>query len=296
MAIRTLVTSLALSAGAALAGPGGLFRSPDVSATQVVFVYGDDLWLAPREGGTAQRLTSPVGAESFPRFSPDGNSVAFVGHYEGANDLYVLPTAGGTPVRVTHHPSRERLCGWTPKGELVFASDALSPSGRVQRLFRVSASGGLPEVYPMPYAASGALSADGRYLAYTPHSLDFASWKRYQGGMATDVWLFDLQENRARQVTTWEGNDTAPMWHGGVLYYLSDAGPVPRLNLWAYDPAKDAHTQLTTFSDYDVRSPSMGPGPEGQGEIVYQRGGRIELLDLATLKTRALELTIPGDR
>ena len=296
MAIRTLLTLLILTASGALAGPGGLFRLPDVSATHVVFVYGDDLWLASRGGGVAQRLTSPLGAESFPRFSPDGKSVAFVGHYEGANDIYVLPTAGGEPVRVTHHPSRERLHGWTSTGELVFSSDMQSPSRRVQRLFHVSAKGGLPQPYPMPYAASGAVSADGRWVAFTPHSLDFASWKRYQGGMATDVWLFDLQEQTARQVTTWEGNDTAPMWHGSTLYYLSDAGEVPRFNLWSYDPETATHTQLTRFSDYDVRFPSMGPGPAGKGEIVYQRGAGIELFDLATGKSRALELTIPGDR
>ncbi|MEZ6184941.1 MAG: S41 family peptidase [Planctomycetota bacterium] len=295
MALRTLVL-WSLFASAALAGPGGLFRFPDVSKTQVVFVYGDDLWLAPREGGVAQRLTSPLGAESFPQFSPDGTQVAFVGHYEGANDLYVLPVAGGTPQRVTHHPARERLCGWTPAGELLFASDQASPSGRIQRLFTVGAQGGLPQVLPPPYAAAGALSEDGRYLAYTPHSLDFASWKRYQGGMATDVWVFDLQQGAAERVTQWAGNDSAPMWHQGVLYYLSDAGDVPRLNLWSYDPKTKARTQLTRFDDYDVRFPSMGPGPEGQGEIVYQRGARIELLDLKTRATRALELTIPGDR
>ena len=80
-----------------------LFRQPDVSKTQIVFVYGDDVWLAPKQGGIATKLSSPRGAEYFPRFSPDGQTVAFTGNYDGNLDLYTISVQGGIPFRVTYH-------------------------------------------------------------------------------------------------------------------------------------------------------------------------------------------------
>ncbi len=43
-----------------------MMRYPDVSATQIAFVYAGDIWVAPKSGGVAQRLSSPKGEESFP--------------------------------------------------------------------------------------------------------------------------------------------------------------------------------------------------------------------------------------
>jgi len=48
-----------------------LFRFPDVSATQIVFTYANDLWVVSKEGGLATHLSSPSGVESFPKFSPE---------------------------------------------------------------------------------------------------------------------------------------------------------------------------------------------------------------------------------
>lgn len=55
----------------------GLFRFPDVSATQVVFTYANDIWVMPKTGGTAQKLSSPAGVEIFAKFSPDGKNIAY---------------------------------------------------------------------------------------------------------------------------------------------------------------------------------------------------------------------------
>ncbi len=274
----------------------GMMRFPDVSATQIVFAYQNDLWLVSRDGGLATPLASPPGGEAFPRFSPDGRTIAFVGNYDGNRDLYTIPVTGGVPVRVTHHPAAEVLCDWTPDGRLLFFVRGYQGLGRQSHLFTVAPTGGLPEKLPVPYGATGAISPDGTWLAYIPHTIDTSTWKRYRGGMAPDIWLFNLKDPTARKATDWEGNDSQPMWHGEKLYYLSDGGPEHRGNIWVYDPATGRREQVTRFTEFDVKWPAIGPGPSGGGEIVFQLGADLYLLDLATRTSRAVEISVPGDR
>ena len=83
-----------------------LLRQPTVSATDVVFVYANDLWKVSRSGGDAIRLTSNEGYESLPHFSPDGQHIAFSAQYGGNTDVYVLSANGGSPQRLTWHPDK----------------------------------------------------------------------------------------------------------------------------------------------------------------------------------------------
>jgi len=273
-----------------------MLKYPDVGATHIAFSYANDLWLVPRAGGMATPLASPAGVELSPRFSPDGETIAFMANYDGNSDLYTMPVAGGVPQRVTHHPTRETLCDWTPDGRLLFYAGGMGSYPRAAELYTVAADGGLPEKLPVPYGANGAVSPDGQWLAYTPHSRDDRTWKRYMGGMATDIWLFHLSKHTSKKITNWGGTDSQPMWHGEKLYYFSDAGPEHRKNIWVYDVKTGKHRQVTNFKDYDVKWPSIGPGPNSQGEIVFQCGADLHLLNLATEKSSVVEVTIPGDR
>lgn len=290
-------TSIALVASTSETKPHpAMLRYPDVGPTHIVFVYADDLWLVSREGGQAVPLASPHGPERFPKFSPDGQTIAFGGNYEGNRDLYTIPFNGGVPVRVTHHPAAETLCDWTPDLELLFSSSGFTGLRRQMRLMTVPATGGLPQKLPPPYGANGAISPDGEWLAYTPHSRDHRTWKRYRGGMATDVWLLNLHDHRSLKITDWEGTDSLPMWHKETVYYLSDAGDEHRLNIWSYGLTSRRREQVTQFKNFDVKWPSIGPGPDGRGEIVFQNGSELYLVDLSTRASRSVRVTIPGDR
>ncbi|MFO0831744.1 MAG: PDZ domain-containing protein [Phycisphaerales bacterium] len=295
--------SLAAPAGADTSPHAGMMRFPDVSKDSIVFVYANDLWIVAREGGVARPLASPAGAEMMPRFSPDGRTVAFTGNYDGGRDIYTMPVeagAGAVPVRVTHHPAAEMVSEWTPDGKILFISNGLAGLQRQSQLFTVAPGGGLPQRVPVPYGSFASVSPDGAWLAYIPHSTDFRTWKRYRGGMATDIWLFNLKDRSSRRATTWEGTDSFPMWvpggDGRAMYFLSDAGQEHRLNIWRYDVSSGERTQVTTFRDLDVKFPSIGPGPGGKGEIVFQLGSELRLLDLATGQDHAVKVTIPGDR
>jgi tricorn protease len=286
----------ALPAAAAVEPHAGMLRYPDVSSSHIAFLYAGDLWLVPRQGGTAVPLASPPGEEQYPRFSPDGTTLAFMGNYDGDIDLYTVPVTGGAPFRVTHHPATETLTDWTPDGRLIFFATGVRDYPRAQELFSVPATGGLFEKLPVPYGANGSVSADGQWLAYTPYSRDHRTWKRYRGGMATDVWLFHLTDQTARRITEWEGTDTQPMWHGGKVYYLSDGGPEHKLNIWVHDVETGERAQVTAHADYDVKWPAIGPDDGGPGAIVYQLGPELRLLDLASGSSEAVRITIPGAR
>jgi tricorn protease len=302
----TLASTLAAAAGATTSladvqPNAAMLRFPDVSATHIVFSYANDLWVVPRTGGPASPLASPPGAESLPRFSPDGSTIAFVGNYDGNRDIYTIATAGGVASRVTHHPAGEALSDWAPDGErLVYLTNGFAGLARQTQLWTSDADGGLPTKLPVPYAGFGSVSPDGTWLAYTPHSTDTRTWKRYRGGMATDIWLFNLKDNSSRRITDFDGTDTIPMWvpggDGRVVYYLSDNGPEHRLNIWAYDIAASQRRQVTSFTDDDIRWPSVGPGPGGAGEIVFQLGAKLMLLDLSSGRSTEVKVTVPGDR
>ncbi len=274
----------------------GMLRNPDVSRSHIVFTYANDLWIVPKAGGAATRLSSPAGAEGLAKFSPDGQTIAFSANYDGGRDLYTMSVMGGIPSRVTHHPAPEWLSDWTAQGELLFFQNGLNGLRRQTDIFKVGPEGGLPERLPVPYGANGSISDDGVWLAYTPHSRDTRTWKRYRGGMATDIWLFNLETYESRKITDWEGTDSIPMWHGSKVYYLSDNGAEHRLNIWSYDTRSGKREQLTDFADYDCKFPSIGPGDNGEGEVVFQNGAEMYLLDLGTGRAEPVSVTISGDR
>jgi tricorn protease len=269
-----------------------MLRYPAVSADRIAFVYAGDVWVVPTSGGTAARLTSARGEESFPRFSPDGSQVAFTGNYDGNLDVYVIPTLGGEARRITHHPAPDLVNGWTPDGKsLLVASSMTSEKDRFDKLFLVSAAGGLPKVLPMPYGDFGAISPDGKQIAYTPSTTDFRTWKRYRGGWMQDIWLFDLEKGTARKLTDGKANYTQPMWHGSTLYFMSDRGANERNNLWAMNPAEPSQLrQVTSFDEYDVRFPSIGPS-----DIVFENGGRLYVMPLADEKPHEVKVNVVTD-
>lgn len=268
-----------------------LLRYPAVSAKQIAFVYAGDIWLVPKTGGTAVRLSSPLGEESFPRFSPDGTKLAYSANYDGNTDVFVVDAAGGQPVRLTYHPGADRVIGWTPDGtRVLFASTRESGRQRYSQFYTVGLDGGLPQKLPVPYGEFGAYSPDGGQFVYMPVSQDFRTWKRYRGGWSPDLWVFDLKTLAARNLTNDPANDAQPMWHGSTVYFVSDRGTSQRNNVWAYDTATSKTREVTHFDDFDVTFPSIGPDA-----IVLQAGGRLYLLDLTSEKLAEVPIKVVTD-
>ncbi len=268
-----------------------MLQFPDVSADKIVFVYAGDIWVVPKAGGTAVRLSSPKGGELFPKFSPDGSEIAFSGNYDGNTDIYVMPTGGGVPRRLTHHPDDDLVAEWYPDGKsILYRSNMLSPTQRYNRLFRVSANGGMPEALPLPFGELGSFSPDGKKLAFEYMAPMRGVWKRYKGGMASDIWIYDFTSGSLDKLTDFPGTDALPMWHGDRIYFLSDRGKEKKLNLWVYETDTKKTRQVTDYSEFDVKWPSLGPQ-----DIVFENGGRIYLLSLSDESVSEVPVEVPYD-
>jgi len=268
-----------------------MLQYPAVSQTHIAFEYGGDIWIVAKDGGVAYRVTSAKGEESLPRFSPDGSLIAFNGNYDGNIDIYVVPAMGGMAHRVTHHGMPDRMAGWSPDGtRILYTSMMESGKQRFSQFYTVPREGGMPHKLPVPYGEFGCFSPDGTKLAYTPITLAYRTWKRYRGGMAAEIWVFDLERLTAERIANGDANDEFPMWHGDTIYFLSDRGPAERCNIWAYDVKTKAVRQITDFKDFDVHFPSLGPT-----DIVFEAGGRLYLYDLAAGTTREVKIEVVTD-
>lgn len=268
-----------------------MLQYPDVSKTHISFTYAGDIWVVPKTGGTAYRLTTAKGVEGFAKFSPDGSQLAFSGNYDGNTDVYVIPILGGLPKRITHHGMSDRVVDWFPDGKnLIFASSRESGKQRFNQFFKVSKDGGLAEKLPLPYAEFGSVSPDGRKIAFTIRTRMFRTWKRYLGGMAADIYVFDFDKMTSENISNHIANDEIPMWKENKIYFLSDRDKNQRYNIWVYDLSTKQNKQLTFFDKFDVHFPSIG-----ENEIVFEAGGLLYLLDLSTEKIRDVNVNVVTD-
>ncbi|MEZ4702754.1 MAG: PDZ domain-containing protein [Rhodothermales bacterium] len=268
-----------------------LLRNPAISETDVAFVYANDIWIAPRAGGDARRLTTFEGAETEPHFSPDGQWIAFSGQYDGNTDVYLVATAGGEPTRITWHPGADLVRGWTPDGrQIVFASARTSPVG-VTRFFTVSREGGLPEPMPMPRAFQGHFAPDGSHVAYQMVQPWEDEFRNYRGGQNNPIRVLNLQtldEEKLPWSADERPNDNSPVWIGDTIFFLSDRDYA--MNVWSYDTKTRSIEQRTHFREFDSKSLEAGGGL-----LVFENGGWLYTLSPAGGEPQRLVVNVRGD-
>jgi tricorn protease len=283
---------------------GRLMRFPDIYKDKVAFMYGGDLWLASSSGGVARRVTSHPGRELFPKFSPDGKWIAFTGQYDGNFNVYVMPSDGGQPKQLTFYQGsaqqlsdrmgiHNEVVTWTPDSKrIVFLSRRDASNGWTKRPFSVSVDGGLAEPMPMDQGGLVSFSGDGSKIAYNQIFRNFRQWKRYTGGLAQSISIYDLKNNAMEDGpphTEW--TDGFPMWHGNTIYFNSDRGPEHHFNLYSYDLGSKQVEQLTHFAEFDVMWPSLGPDA-----IIFENAGYLYTFDLQSKAAKKLTLYLPGER
>ena len=203
--MRSVITVLAAAGvlgfgSQALAqGAPHILQTPAISKDLIAFGYAGDIWTVPRAGGRATRITTGLGVESTPIFSPDGQTLAFTGEYDGNTDVFTVPAAGGVPQRVTYHPAADAAVGWSADGRQVLFRSNRSAASRYTQIFAVSPKGGPATALPLPMAYAGAMAPDGSRIAYNPMAPAFAfnfqtyvAWGNYRGGQASVIRITTL--------------------------------------------------------------------------------------------------------
>ena len=297
MLIPLLAGAVAATPLAAQDAPTRLLSQPDLSDDHLVFVYAGDLWLADRDGADPRRLTADAAEENTPIFSPDGTRIAFRAEYGGNADVYVISVDGGQPQRLTWHPGSDTPVGWAPDGSAVaFVSDRETDHGRSGQLFHASPEGGLPVKQMEARFYRGAYDDDASHLAYIDHGSGYnglfggsAGWKGYRGGTTPSIRVLDIEDQSFVSVPGERVTDFNIFWDDGDVYFLSDRGDKD-FNLFRFDPDTRALTQVTDESEWDIVSAG---GHEGH--VVYEAGGALKHLDLASGESTPLEIALNPD-
>jgi len=268
-----------------------LMRYADISATQIVFVYGGDLWLVDRDGGTALQLTHSPGEESYPRFSPDGSEIAYTASYNGNLDVFTISVNGGLPKVITDQSWADRTVEWHPDGQsILFASRREMGPRSSRQFFSVSKDGGHAEKLEIPYGELASYSPDGSKLAYITKITENYPFKRYRGGLSSDIYIYDSNTKKVVNITDNIAIDGKPSWAGDRIYFLSDRDENMRLNIWSYDPATEALEQLTKFADFDISNLSAGPDA-----LVFEMGGSMYTMDISDHTYKPIDINIISD-
>jgi tricorn protease len=276
-----------------------LMRFPHISGDLVAFVYAGDIWTVNANGGDARRLTSHEGLELFPKISPDGKWIAFSGEYSGSRQIFVMPSEGGMPRQLTYYnsvgvmPPRggydHVVLDWMPDSrQILIRANRTEFGERNGKYFLVSLDGGLEKPLPVKNGGFAALSPDAKKIVFTPVDREFRTWKRYKGGRASDLWIYDLEKNTSEQITDFPGTDQHPVWFGNEIFYASDRDL--KLNIWKYNTVSRQQTQVTFHKDFDVMWPSGS-----KGQIVYENGGYLYKLNLTTGVSERVKVNIHFD-
>ena len=290
----SLLAFVGVMCGASIAlARTGYYQFPDLHDHAIVFASEGDLWTVSDSGGTARRITTHAGSEYFPRFSPDGKSIAFTGEYGGNRDVYVIPADGGEPRRLTWHPDVDEVIGWTPDGKrIIYRSRAANDTTSTfeWHLFTVAVDGGDPEMLPMGWAGRVAIDPATRRVALNRSSTEFRTWKRYRGGTAPSIWVGDPAKGDFKELVKTQGAEAFPMWSGGRIFFLSDQGGTG--NLWSMKADGSELKRETNQVGWDVRWPAVAP----DGRIVFSLGGDLHIYTPATGKDQKLEVDVPSER
>ena len=301
----TLLLALCACASAVLGAPTAvdtrLLRFPDISRSEIAFVYAGDLYSVKRNGGDAKRLTSHSGLELFPKFSPDGKWLAFSAEYSGTRQVYVMPSdASSAPKQLTWYndigpmPPRGgfdyRVLDWTADGKhVVVRMNRLGFDERAGRPYLVPAAGGDEQPLAVPETGGGMLSPDGSKFVYTPIDREFRTWKHHRGGRAQDVWIYDLVKNTSLRLTEDPATDNQPVWIGETVYFTSDRDFT--LNLYAVSETGGTARKVTVFDEFDVLWPSAGPDA-----LVFENGGWLYSYSPADQAPQKVSIRVLGDR
>lgn len=278
----------AVLAATVSAEPASFLLGPDLHGDRVAFTREGDIWIGDLTTGKASRLTRFEGAETRPRFSPDGTMLAFQAQYEGGGtQVYVLPVEGGIPRRVTSRLNAAQLDDWTPDGRKLLCR---GPGAFfVPQPFLVPVAGGPEEPLPLEKMGMGQIGPNNQLAFCRFGDIAGGAWFRYVGGSRNDIWLGDLNTRSFKRVFTSKTQAQYPVWVGDRIFFIHETDRVWTLTSVAgTGGGAKKHTPATDDLVYDLQT-------DGK-RLIYVKGTGLEIFDPATEKALPVKLDMTSDR
>lgn len=304
-----VLKSLGYAAAVALFAPtlGDAQSSPDpikfaryahvANDGTLAFTWQDDIWVADKDGGSPRRLTAHVARDFMPRFSPDGQWIAFTSNRLGNNDIFMVPTAGGEPKQLTWFTGDDQALYWTPDGREIVFTSARGTHAFGSPLYRLPIDGSMPRAMSMDFGRSGMLKQDATLVAFNRTVPSY--WRKgYRGNSNADIAVQDLKTGAITELTdtdlkSFKGftHDVHPMWGAdGLIYFASERDGI--FNLWKIAPTGGVPMQVTKHKEDGVQFPAISP--DGR-RIVYENDFDLWTIDVPGGAPRKLSIRISAD-
>jgi len=276
---------------------------PDISAFRPKFEFrgrivfqsdldgNNDIYLLTAAG--LQRLTNDPASDEFPRWSPDGRSIAFSSNRGGTYQIYVMDADGQNVRRVTSGETDAVEEGWYPDGKrIAFTTQRKKTFGRSYRLQTTDLSSGKTTPLLPGFSGSTALpdfSPDGLLLAFTGART-----------MGWDAFLADLQTGEIRPLSS-GGKACRPRFSpdGKRIAYVSSTAD-HKGDVWLVNPDGSGREQLTDRPDTYDYFPAWSPDGKwivfASGTKHYPTEGTWELALIKPGTKRVVSLFRSGGR
>ncbi|MBN2732276.1 MAG: PD40 domain-containing protein [Balneolaceae bacterium] len=294
--ITLFLLTFSLAQGQTNSPPFARFPSISPDGSQVAFSWQGDIWTVSANGGDAARLTIHEAYDARPKWSPDGNHIAFVSDKFGNDDLFVMDIENQNRKRITYHSTDDALTGWTPDNRLIFTTERVFNQVEWEpEIHTVSAQGGTPERFFDAFGLMAAMSPNGRYFVFV-RGYNREYRQNYDGPANKDLWVYDTQSDTYQQLTNFKGNDMYPAFAGNnKLFFLSERSDVH--NLFSVDFSDEGTfsgdpQQHTSFTEDGIRYFDVTP----DGSIaVFERKTGLFRIEVGNEQPSPLAISVPGD-
>lgn len=262
--------------------------SPD--GKQVAFCYQGDIWTVSTNGGRPYRVTVHEGYDSNPRWSLDGERLAFQSDRYGNNDIYSMPSQGGVPTRHTHHSATDLLSSYNEDGSILFLTKRVyAQVEREYEIYKADPSTGTPTRFMDALGFDPVVSPDGSKIAFVRGTCRIER-EAYQGPANRDIWIYDVSSEAYTQLTDFEGNDFSPKWlnESTLLFISSREG---KYNV--FQTSLEGSVKQLTFEEvFGVNSFDLSPRTK---QIVYQHGSEVSLQKVGSKSSSSLDINLAAD-
>ncbi|MGM0545770.1 MAG: S41 family peptidase [Bacteroidota bacterium] len=276
--------------------PFARFPSISPDGSTVAFSYQGDIWTVPTEGGRAWRLTLHEAYEAYPKWSPEGNQIAFTSDRHGNDDIFVMNEDGGQIQQLTHHSTNDQLTGWTPGNSVLFTTNRLFNQVEWEpEIHTIGAEGGTPERFFNSFGMMAEMSPDGRFVVFVQgYNGEFR--KRYRGSANKNLWLYDVENESYRQLTEFEGNDMYPTFTDSrTVYFLSERNGAHNIHKVTLNDEGKPNSTPVSVTDYQEDGIRYFDIDDEEQRIVYERKTGLFTLDPMEDESQKLEFDVTGD-